>query len=94
MTAERKKKETIEEFLARGGAINKIAPQESREEKTIMSCSSAQHPHLASLTDGVMFFTEKTKSRKKNGTKRFLDKLEKSNLPEEVIQRLKKAVTT
>ena len=59
------KKETVEEFVARGGTIEKVPSQESKEERVTVGCSNVQHPHLASLTDGTMFFTEKTKNRKK-----------------------------
>ena len=84
-------KESIEQFLARGGKIEKVEAQETPETKNVMTCASSTHPHLASLANGQILFAEKMKKRKVDKDKKFAEKLDKSSLPQDLIDKLKKA---
>jgi hypothetical protein len=88
-----KRVETIEEFLERGGEIQQCEAQESPETVTILKPTNTPHPHLMNIVDGRFFFAEKQK-RKVDQNKKFLDKLSKSNLPQDVIDKLKGVVKT
>lgn len=85
------KKETIEEFLARGGRIQKFECVEPEEKnQPIRSNTTGGLPEIMTLSDGAHYFGE---TRKKKPTRKdFLKKLEKSNLPKEVIDSLTKNI--
>lgn len=55
------RKETIEEFLARGGKIQKIDPQPIPDSTTIVKSTAKTPVKLQSLAEGAHFFAEKTK---------------------------------
>lgn len=57
------KRETIEEFLARGGVIQKIPAQELPEEESKVTSSSNGTSHMMSLADGSVYYAE-TKAKK------------------------------
>jgi len=82
-----KKSETIEEFLARGGKIEKI-PYVEPENKTepVRTNPTGGLPSIMSLSDGAHFFGE---TRKKKPTKDdFVNKVKKTSLPQAVIDSL------
>ena len=61
-----KKKETIEEFLARGGKVTIIPPEvEDPEEGVIVRPISSRSPTLYSLDEAQHFFGKKKVSKKK-----------------------------
>ena len=85
------KKETVEEFLARGGQIEQVPYEQPEEEKEqVRSTTTTGLPEIMTLSDGAHFFGE---TRKKKPTKKdFLDKVKKSNLPQNVIDSLTKNI--
>jgi hypothetical protein len=85
------KAETLDEFLARGGQIERV-PYIEPEQKVepIRANSSGGLPTLMTLPDGAHFFGE---TRKKKPTKEdFVNKLNKANLPQSVVESLTKSV--
>lgn len=87
-----KKTETIEEFLARGGKIQKVPYQEPEQKEAPIRSTTGNTglPTIMSLPDGAHFFGE---TRKKKQTKEdFVNKVNKSNLPQSVIDSLTKSV--
>lgn len=84
-----KKSETIEEFMARGGEVIVIPPQESEEAPSVIKPSVHGLPELMSLSDGEHFFGESRKKIKKKITNQeFQDKVRDLNLPASVIASL------
>ena len=57
--------ETIEEFLARGGKITKIPPQESEGGEQTVRSTAHTPPTLYSLDLGQLMFAEKRTRKKK-----------------------------
>lgn len=87
-----KKVETMEEFLARGGKIQKIEYKtpEAKGDLVRSSAGGTGLPTIMSLSDGAHFFGE---TRKKKPTKEDFDKkVNKSNLPQDVIDSLTKSI--
>lgn len=56
--------ETVEEFLARGGKIEKLDPGGEAKDKPVGSISK-QKPQIMSLAEGELLFGEKGKRVKK-----------------------------
>ncbi len=87
MSDQKFKVETIEEFLARGGVIQKIPPKEELEKAAIaretVRSTVSKPPTIHSLDDGALFFSEKTK-RKRKQKKIDLSKLAMGNLPDDI----------
>lgn len=53
------KRETVDEFLARGGSITKIAPQEEpQEEGKVTSASKSASSTMMTLADGGLYYAE------------------------------------
>lgn len=68
------KKETVEEFLARGGTVTKCPPAPSPEEELSNRVSStvSSGATMMSLAEGALFYSEsraKPKERKKKAEK-------------------------
>jgi hypothetical protein len=85
------KNETLEEFIARGGKVQQVPAHVPEEKPVIVKSTANVPPKLMSLTDGEHFFAERSK-RKVDQKKKFIDKLNKTNLPKEVIEKLMNAV--
>jgi hypothetical protein len=79
------KRETIEEFLARGGEVERFPYQPPGETKEMIR-SSSPSPMLYDLGYGELFYGSKNKTKKK---KPISKKLENMDLPQDVLQRLK-----
>jgi hypothetical protein len=60
-------KETIEEFLARGGAIKKIAPVAPKKEKHFVFYPAPSVNDAMTLGDAQLYFAQKSE-RKNKGT--------------------------
>lgn len=62
-----KKTETVEEFLARGGKIEKLDPVEHEDNDVTVRSAAMTPPTLYHITEGRHLFAEKkkNKSRKK-----------------------------
>lgn len=85
--------ETIEEFLAKGGEITIVPPEEEEETKTIVRAISGGLPTIMTLSDGAHFFGETRKKKKKIVTKdECADKISNSSLPIDIIASLKKTI--
>lgn len=85
------KAETLDEFLARGGKIEKV-PYIEPEQKLdpIRANTSGGLPTMMTLPDGAHFFGE---SRKKKPTKEdFVNKLNKANLPQSIVESLTESI--
>jgi len=52
------KRESIEEFLQRGGTITKVAPQEEPEEGRLTSASKSSASQMMSLAEGSIYYAE------------------------------------
>lgn len=93
----RKKTETVEEFMARGGKVTIIPPPERAEEAHTLSVKTKIDFDSLSLGDSEYLFGE-TRTRKTNKTKKkvstedFTKMVEGSNLPTSVMDALKNAV--
>ncbi len=84
------RKETVEEYLARGGKITKIpyVPPEQKANK-LKTNTSGGLPTLMSLDEGAHFFAEK-KKKKTISSEDFLKKIEDSSLSPELVKQLTK----
>jgi hypothetical protein len=93
----RKKAETVQEFLARGGKVNIIPPTVREEETHTMPIKTKIDFDSLSLGDSEFLFgetrTRKTKKTQKRVSAEDFSKLvEASNLPASVMEALKNAV--
>ena len=82
-------KETIEEFLARGGEVEIVPQAEREEEKIVIKPQAGGPPQLMSLTDGQHFFAEKKKSKKKKKTGLNLKNVNMDLVPDSLKSMLK-----
>lgn len=80
------KKETVEEFLARGGEINKV-PYKEPEFKARPIPLASKVPEQMDLTKGELFFAEDTRKKKS-----WIDKAksfsELNMVPEDLLKKL------
>lgn len=60
-----KKKETVEEFLARGGKIEKLDAVEEENKEISVRGTAVTAPTLYHITEGQHLFAEKKKNRSK-----------------------------
>lgn len=82
MSKKKPKKETVEEFLARGGEVTVIPPEvEDLEEGVIIRPTGSRSPTLYSLDEAQHFFGKKKVTKKKEKKADF-SKIDKSKLPE------------
>lgn len=64
------KKETIEEFLARGGTITKCEPPPQEEETNKVMPTGSASSTMMTLGEGALFYAEqRAKKEKKKPTK-------------------------
>jgi len=95
------KKETIEEFLARGGKITVVPENEEtkterlKEERSIKVNPQFDYDRM-SLGDGEFYFGETRVKKKapveKVDDNKFNELVETSNLPSHIVESLKKAI--
>jgi len=80
-------KELIEEYLANGGKIKKCPPGPKPEEEETYKSSSNGPVKLMTLSEGELFYGEKSKRTKK---KKELDlsKIDLDQLPKELREKL------
>lgn len=84
------KKETVEEFLARGGKIQIIPPNQPEETVPIVKVHSTPENRILSLDDGEFYFAEGRKDRKAPRKQVLLpDVIDQFNLPKDVADRLR-----
>jgi hypothetical protein len=83
------KKETVEEFLARGGIIQKIPAQVFTETPHLLKTSSPPIDGIMSLDDGAHYFAENRKTIKTTEKVLLKDVVDNFNLPKEVADRLR-----
>jgi hypothetical protein len=84
------KVESISDFLARGGKITNVPPQQIPMVREVYSPSVVVSPHLMDLEEGSFYFSEaveKAKGKKYNITSR--DKINLSLLPPDLVRDLK-----
>lgn len=82
------KKETIEEYLARGGEITRVpehVPEEPKKEITCRSTSKTPHKPMH-ITEGAVYWGENKKKKKK--AKKFTGDVDA--LPSSLVELLKK----
>ena len=84
-----KKKETVEDFLARGGIIKVIPKQEVPETSNLLRIESTPENRIMSLDDGAHYFAENRKSNKTPKSVSLKDIVDNFNLPKEVVNRLR-----
>ena len=83
------KKETIQEFLKRGGKVTRCDYQPPEETKNTVKGSHAGPPVLYSLDDAAHFFSEKMPGRTKKEVK--LDTIDWKEIPDSLQFILKAA---
>lgn len=83
------KKETVEEFLFRGGNITLVPKQVLVEVPAPVKVSSTSDGHTMSLDEGAHFFAESRKLNKKVKVKALKDILSSYELPKEIADRLR-----
>lgn len=84
-----KKTETVEEFLARGGKVVVLPPEEPEDNKHVVKPTAGGLPQLMTLADGEHFFGETRKKKKKQvTTEEFKNKVSNMNLPADVVASL------
>jgi hypothetical protein len=91
------KKETIEEFLARGGKITVIPPNEKSESTHVIPIKTQLDYDMMSLGEGEFLFGEtrskKVKKMKKRvSTDDFNKMVESMNLPQDIVDALRRPV--
>jgi hypothetical protein len=59
------KKETLEEFIARGGVVKRIEAQHSDEQKEVVRSTTAKAVQLYELGDAAFYFPENKPPRKR-----------------------------
>lgn len=74
------KKESLEEFLARGGQITKVPTEQRKETPSVIKTQSGGPAHLMSLEEGALFYSEI--KDKKESTPKESPKLDINALPE------------
>lgn len=81
------KKETIEEFIARGGKVEKVDYVEPEAQKHTVPMMKNKVPEQMDLTKGALFFAENTRKKKdwKAKAKSFSDI---DNIPSELLEKL------
>lgn len=84
------KKETIDEFLARGGVINKIpaTPVEEPSQQSVRVNGTPEN-RILSLDDGEFYFAESRKNKKQPKKVLLTDVVDKFNLPPDIVARLR-----
>lgn len=83
------KKETLEEFLARGGAVKVIEAQVPVEASIPMRVNSSAENHIMSLDEGAHYFAENRKTTKMEKKVSLKDIVDNYNLPKEIADRLR-----
>jgi hypothetical protein len=83
------KRETIEEFLARGGVVQKIPPSTPSEPPNTLKISSTPENRILSLDDGEFYFAESRKSKKQVKKTSLKDVVGNYNLPQDIVDRLR-----
>lgn len=84
------RKETIEEFLKRGGVVNKIPAQAIPETAIPIKTSAASADQIMSLDEGAHFFAENRKTNKAAKQQILIkDVIDGFNLPKEIVDRLR-----
>ena len=76
----------IEEYLAKGGKITKLPPQESPETQAVYKPSSSGPAKIMSLSEGELFYGET--SRRKKVKELDLSKVDLDEIPEELKKKL------
>jgi hypothetical protein len=93
----KKKAETIEEFLARGGKVNVIPPVVREDTKHTLPVNTKIDYDLMSLGEGEFMFGETrkrkvTKPIKRVNSDEFTQLVEASGLPQSIVEALKNSV--
>jgi len=83
------KKETIEEYLARGGKIQKVPSKPLEERELIIKVNSAPENRLLSLEEGEFYFSENRANKKAAKTVNLEDVIDQFDLPQEIVDRLR-----
>lgn len=80
-------KETVEQFVARGGKINKVEYQEPQEEAVILKHKPHFTTDLISLGEAEFYFGEhKSKQKTPKNLEKFKIALESAELPEKFVE--------
>jgi hypothetical protein len=83
------RKETVEEFLARGGLIQKIPSNISSEVSYTLKVAGTPENRILSLDDGEFYFSESRKSKKQTKKTVLKDIVGNFNLPQDIVDRLR-----
>lgn len=81
MTKKLAKVESIKEFLARGGRIEKVVKEKPPEESLIVRPTIAGPPELYSLDEAQHFFGVKKKKKVKKDSKPDFSDIDRSIIP-------------
>lgn len=69
-----KKTESLQDFLERGGKIEKLDPVEPEEKEVTVRKTTTGPATIYNLTEGELLFSEKRKKRKKKQKPKYSDK--------------------
>lgn len=83
------RKETIDEFIARGGKIQRIEASPVTHQSIQVKISSTPENRILSLADGEFYFSESKKSNKVTKEVRLIDVIDQFNLPHDIAARLR-----
>jgi hypothetical protein len=83
------KKETIAEFLARGGVIKRIEAQKPEDVNTLLKSTVAKTPQLYDLGDAAFYFPEEKKPRKRKKKELDLSGINMALIPAHLRETLK-----
>jgi hypothetical protein len=85
----KKHRETVEEFLARGGVIQVIPPQTPPEVPIMVKATSTPDNNIMSLDEGAHYFAENRKGNKPAKKTLLKDVVDNYGLPKEIVDRLR-----
>jgi predicted protein tyrosine phosphatase len=83
------KKETMAEYLARGGIVQKVEPTILPEAIHTLKSSGTPENRILSLDDGAFYFAENRKQVKVVQKILLNDVVDNYDLPKEVVDRLR-----
>jgi hypothetical protein len=81
--------ETIEEFLARGGKIEKLPYVPIYTEEKVIHSTTREMPNILTLDEGAMYYAEKIKRPTKKKYKLDLSNIDLKKLNPDLVKKLK-----
>jgi len=86
--------ESVEEFIKRGGTINRLPPVEVIEDPFTIKPKHQFTSDLLSLGEAEFFFGENRAKKSNKNTEKFFSMLETSKVPKHLVDIIKNEVPT